>query len=198
MRIARRRQTERALQLNLPGGAFQEIRAAHHVGNLLCAIVNNHRQLIGNDAVAAPDHDVAETAQRKLACTLQTIFEAHGLGIGDSKTQGSRTLGRGAVAAGTGISARLKLTTRAPCAHAAVGQSEALQLRDGVSKQVAAPALILNLAIPLKSEPLEGAQNLVGAARLHARGIEILDAQQPAATLPARIEVAAEGGNQRA
>jgi hypothetical protein len=73
-----------------------------------------------------------------------------------------------------------------------------MQLRDGVFKQVAAPALILNLAIPLKSEQRESSQNPIGAAWLHAWSIEILDAQQPAATLLARIQIAAQGSNQRA
>ena len=60
----------------------------------------------------------------------------------------------------------------------------------------AARALVEDFAIPLEAKCFERAQHLVGATRHDSRGIEILDAHQPACADAARIEVAADGSQQ--
>jgi hypothetical protein len=48
----------------------------------------------------------------------------------------------------------------------------------------------------MESQILKRSLDFIGAARPLARGIEVLDAQEPAAVLMMRIKVAAERGNQ--
>jgi hypothetical protein len=58
-----------------------------------------------------------------------------------------------------------------------------------------AATLELHLAVPSEPEVLERALNFISAARLHARAVEVLDAQQPTAAMLARLKEAAERGN---
>ena len=52
--------------------------------------------------------------------------------------------------------------------------------------------------MPLEAEGLERAKHLIRAPRHHARRIEIFDSQQPVRAVCARIEIAADRGEQRA
>jgi hypothetical protein len=56
-------------------------------------------------------------------------------------------------------------------------------------------ALVFHRAIPAEAEALQGAQDLIGAAALDARGVEVFDAQQPAAVVMARVKITAERGD---
>jgi hypothetical protein len=58
-------------------------------------------------------------------------------------------------------------------------------------------ALINDLAVPFETKSLERAEDAVCAAGHDARGVEILDAHQPAAALVAGIEVASHRGEKR-
>ncbi len=49
--VSGRRVAQRPLQLDLPGRAPQQIRAADHIGNVLLGIIHRHRELIGVDPV---------------------------------------------------------------------------------------------------------------------------------------------------
>jgi hypothetical protein len=55
--------------------------------------------------------------------------------------------------------------------------------------------LVLDRAVPLESERLEGPQHRVGASGYHARGVEIFHPHEPAAVAAARIEKAADRGD---
>jgi hypothetical protein len=59
VRVAWRGQIQRALQGDLPGRAVEQVGAAHHVRDALQGIINDHRELIGEAPVAAPDDYVA-------------------------------------------------------------------------------------------------------------------------------------------
>jgi hypothetical protein len=57
-------------------------------------------------------------------------------------------------------------------------------------------ALPQDFTVPFEAERLEHAQLFVGAPRHHPRGVEILDAHQPACAVGARVEIAADRGEQ--
>ena len=57
-------------------------------------------------------------------------------------------------------------------------------------------ALILDVAVPVKTKHLEGSQDLIGRSPAHARAIEILHAYQPAPAVAARVGITAERGDQ--
>ena len=54
VQIARRGVAEQPLQMNLPRGRIQQVCAAHHVGHALGGVVHHHGELIGEQAVGAP------------------------------------------------------------------------------------------------------------------------------------------------
>ena len=60
VRIARNGEFERFLQLDLPGGARQEIGTPDDIINSLVSIVDDDRELVCKDAVAPPEHRVAQ------------------------------------------------------------------------------------------------------------------------------------------
>ncbi len=60
MQVSHRRQAERSLQQDLPGRARQQVAAAHDVGDALCRVVHDDRQLVGIEAVPTPQHEVAD------------------------------------------------------------------------------------------------------------------------------------------
>jgi len=53
-------------------------------------------------------------------------------------------------------------------------------------------------SVPVQAEEVEGTQDVVGRSRADARRIEVLDPDQPFAPVGARVEVAADGSDQRA
>jgi hypothetical protein len=59
-------------------------------------------------------------------------------------------------------------------------------------------ALIYDIAVPEEAESLQGAQDAIRAAGHDARCIEILDADQPATAMMARIEIASNCRQKRA
>ena len=62
VQVARRRQAERALQQDLARRVVGQVLAAHDVGDALRGVVDHHRQLVGPQAVGAPQHEVADRA----------------------------------------------------------------------------------------------------------------------------------------
>ena len=85
-------------------------------------------------------------------------------------------------------------------ARAAAGVGHALlgQPRKGTCIGVMAMTLVAHLAVPGEAKGLELAQDGIDAARRAAGGIDILDAQAPAALLATRIQIARHRGHQRA
>jgi hypothetical protein len=60
-----------------------------------------------------------------------------------------------------------------------------------------APALPDDRPIPVQLESLQSAQDLLGATRNNTLSVQILDPDQPAAAMPARIEEAADCSDER-
>ncbi len=82
VQIGRRRQAEEILQQNLARRGRQQVRAAHDVRYLLFAVVDDDRQLIGEQAVAAPDDKVADVAREVLTLrALEAVVARPHLGV---------------------------------------------------------------------------------------------------------------------
>jgi hypothetical protein len=58
-----------------------------------------------------------------------------------------------------------------------------------------APALILDLSVPLETVGLQGMENIIGGAGNFSRWIKVFDADQPLAPMAARIKIASKGGH---
>ena len=65
-------QAEDLLQIKLAGRRIEQVGAAHHIGDALPGVIQHHGQLIGNQAVAAANDEIADLAAQmlaELACT---------------------------------------------------------------------------------------------------------------------------------
>ena len=77
---------------------------AHHLGDPLPGIVHYRCQLVGDDAVGAAHHEIANVAGQVLAiAALQSVIDAHAA-VRHAYAQGTRgASGRQAITAGAGI-----------------------------------------------------------------------------------------------
>ena len=83
VQVARLRQAEQPLQMDLARGRIDQVRAAHHVGDALRRVVHHHRELVGEHAVGAPQHEITDFAFDGLReAAEQPVLEHHGLGCG--------------------------------------------------------------------------------------------------------------------
>ena len=63
MQIARRRQAEHILQHQMNGSRRHQILTAHHIRHPLQTVIDDHRQRVGNIAIATAQHRVANLAR---------------------------------------------------------------------------------------------------------------------------------------
>ena len=76
VRVARRLQPEQPEQQQLARCVVQQIGAANDLRDVLCRIVDDDRELIGDDAVASKDDEVANVAIEALGIVaLHQVFE---------------------------------------------------------------------------------------------------------------------------
>ena len=59
MEVSRRRQSKKSLQEDLPGCGVEQVRATHHFVDALLGIIHDHGQLVGMQAVASAQHEIA-------------------------------------------------------------------------------------------------------------------------------------------
>ena len=71
------------------------------------------------------------------------------------------------------------------------------QLIDDGLIMVDVVALIVNLAIPMQTEPVQNGKNLIGGFGNNAEMIQVIDAQQPLALLRSGVQVAGQRGVKR-
>ena len=94
-------QTQRAVKEQLAGRGSEEVRAADDFGDPHCGIIHNDGELIGRDAVVAPDYEISEIfPSHKSLRAEMAIEERDGLAVRDAKApvvakgRGSRGEGR--------------------------------------------------------------------------------------------------------
>ena len=56
----RRHRLERTIKKELPEGGMEEVRAAHHLGDLHFAVIDYDSELISRNIVFAPDDEIAK------------------------------------------------------------------------------------------------------------------------------------------
>lgn len=197
------RMTEQAEEVDLARGRVEQVGAAHDVGHPRFGVVHHHRELIGEEAVGALDHVVAGVGgEVDLLLALHRVAKAHhALGAHPPGAAGPSR--RQAVAAGAGIAARAVARERlagelAPGARTGIGEAGRAQALERGRIGFAAFALAHDRAVPFEAEAFQRGEDACGGAGHRARGVHVLDAQQPASAVRARIQEAAHGGDQRA
>ena len=66
MQVLRGGQAQGALQQHLAGRIVGEVGAAHHMGDALQAVIDDHGQLIGPQAIGPAQHEVADAVDHVL------------------------------------------------------------------------------------------------------------------------------------
>ena len=201
--VGRHRLAEQAEEVDLARGRVEQVGTAHHMGDARIGVVDHHGELIGEETVGALDHVVARIVGevdllRALHCVIEAdrAFGAHPPGP-------PLATRRQAVAAGAGVAARAVagqglIGELAPGAGAGVGVAGGLERIQRCLIGCGAPALPDHLAIPFEAEACQRGEDACGGAGDCARGVDILDAQQPASAVGARFKKAADRGDQRA
>ncbi len=192
--VSRCSETKCALKRDLPRRALDQVCAAHDVGNLLVRVIDRHRELIGEDAVAAANDHITEIAHRTGALALDAIFENDARRIIDTKAGGRRAVRDMALATRPRVTAFFELSELFTRARTLVCLSLGAQRfqRGFVGRE--ASTLIFDRPVPVQAEGLQRAQDFVRATGNDARGIEIFDADEPTSAVMAGIEIAAHCG----
>ncbi len=195
--ILGRGQVETRLQVDLAGRRAEQVLAAHHLVNPGVGVIDDHRQLVvGEQAVGAAHHEIPDRGLEVLvAAPEDPVAETDRLAR-HLHPQGARRppLGQ-AVATAPHVDrpflARVRGARQHLLARAAAVEHQSLCAQGDCGRLVGLgpPALPDDLAVPRETQLLEGPQNGVGRPRHHARRVEILHAQQPAAAgLPGQAE----------
>ncbi len=190
-------QAEDLLQIKLAGRRIEQVGAAHHIGDALPGVIQHHGQLIGNQAVAAANDEIADLAAQMLAeLALHTIDEDV-FTIGYAQADGSilEAATGGAAEAGVGARVAFELLARA---GARIRQAFIQQPFDGVPIRSVTFALAQHVAVPFEAVALQRLDDSpLGAGHLPWR-IDVFHAQQPKAADRTGVEIGSEGRDQRA
>src|SRR5438128_678413 len=94
MKVARRGIAQRALQPDLTRRRCEQIGAAHDIGDPLLRVVDDHRKLVSEESVGAPDHEIADVTRKLLLLpALKTVSKPDGsFGDGGAPRPGARSL----------------------------------------------------------------------------------------------------------
>src|SRR5262249_22177268 len=147
VQVARRRQAETLLQINLARRRVEQVGAAHDIGDPLRGVVHHYGELVRVEAVGAPEDEVAHVALQALRLrALRPVGEADfSLGF---YPDGARGLSRRqAAAARAAVDARAVDGERRVgdlAARAAAGVGPGLQAGEGFVIQRTAPALVFD------------------------------------------------------
>jgi hypothetical protein len=213
VQVARRGQAQLALQVDLARGVVGQVGAAHHVGDALGSVINHHRQLVGPQAVGAVQDEVAHGLRHVLLLRAQAAVgpaDLHALAA-DHRAQpgGAGGLAVQAIAAGAGVDAFGKAVVRlaqggpggvdlAPAAAAGVGQAGGQQLVQRRLVGRAAGGLPQRRRVGHQAQRGQLAQDHLAPAGQAARGVDVLNAHQPAAALGAGVQPAGQRGHRAA
>ena len=204
MQVVGCRQPEPPLQQHLGRGEFQQVDTTHHLGDALGGVVHYHGELVGEQAVGASQHKIADLPREvELEPAVVAVFDgqrdarraqpdrAVAVGCGRVRQAGSRV--DGATEAGA-----RDARDRAAAAIAPVAVAVSREPFECVEVGVRAGRLVEDRAVPGQSVPLETGEDGIGRAGHLAGRVKILDAHQPLPGLVARLQVAGYRGHQRA
>ena len=201
----RRFQPQQAVEVELPGGGREQVRAPHHFRHAHAGIVHHHRQLVGKHAVGTAEVEIPAVAEQVLGVGAHTA-----IGEGDVLVGHHETVGRGFLFALFG-----DLLRRQPPAGAGIddvaircmGCAGGMELGTGAETRVnkalcfqfvialgvdgSALALVIGAVgaaaaaalVPDKAQPAQVLFQCVGIFAGAALGIQILNAQNDAPAL---------------
>ena len=158
------RQAERPLQQDLARRRAEEVRAPNDLGDALPGVVHDHGQVISEEAVPAPDDEVAGLPAAVLAAgTLERIFEFdRRLACLDQEAKRMRAAaGLRNAPAGTRVD-RFQRGIRGLCggqgraaAAAWITATDSLELVQGLAVVIGLSGLEMNTSIPFETERLQ-------------------------------------------
>ena len=61
----RRRQIQRAIEMELPESGPEQVRSPHHFGQLEGGVIDHDGQLVGRHVILSPDYEIAKLVSRK-------------------------------------------------------------------------------------------------------------------------------------
>src|SRR5439155_3464928 len=170
MQIRWRRQPELALQPDLARRRCKQISAAHYMRDLLGSVVDDDRELIGEDAVGALDDEIADVAiQALLLPTLQAVVKTHRLASNQESPRATLATRRDTIAAGAGIPAFAAGAERRgfefpACAGAGKEPAACSQAVERRLIQRSALVLAYDLTVPLETVRCQRRQHSIGDA----------------------------------
>src|SRR5690606_32399578 len=198
---ARLRKAEQPLQVTMCGRRAQQVGAAHDVRDALSRVVDDYGEVVGGQAVASNDDEVARVGRKVVYDRpLYTVDEPLLPGL-DADADGGVAVQLTAVATRAGVAqaaVRRRRTNGRARAAAAERRGTLEQAVGNGTVDVGARALAQHLAVPFGLEGLERSQNVVGRARHLARRVDVLDADEPLAAGLAGVNEARRRGAERA
>ncbi len=205
MGIARRGDAQALLQPDLARCRIDQVGTTHDIGNTRLGIVGDDRQLVGEQPVSPAQHAIPYRAFEILFDPpLNAVVTAdHGVRYPQAPGAGFSS-GRQAATTGAGINPAA-IDRKGACragnfpARAGTRVEVPVQSQSIEQRLVGVEALRLpdDIAIPFEAEALERGQNFIGRTRHVARGIDILDAHEPAPAGGTGIQIAACRRDQR-
>ena len=207
------RRAEEPHEQDLARGRREQIVGPHHVRDLHLRIVDRDDELVGVDAVAAAQHEIADArADVLLDATAREIVEDHERVVGDTQANGGRPLHltiTWGIPTGAGVEDLLAGVRRARDARdlgaravARVGEAGGTEL--GEPGVVERPALRLYVRcmwsagvgtlVPVEAEPCEVLRDARRRAGDDPRRVDVLDTEDGGSGRRARERPRGEGG----
>ena len=202
------RQAKQALQRNLGGGAGGDVAPAYHAIDLGRSIVDHHRQLVADRAIAAADQRIAERRYRILAEVLARLIAHRDHAV---IKQAAQRFAAGAPAAhrhgpsAIAVVVRPAAIRRASAEAVKVGATggrgiEAAEVGEAVERRrvLGVQVVLVHDSIPVEPEPSEVGDHRRRKGGRAALPVEVFKPQQHRAALRPRVEPAQQRGEQRA
>jgi len=186
-----------AVEQELAGGGFEEVRAAHDLGDAHGVVVNSDGELVGGKVVALPDDEIAEIpAGDELLRAEVPVVEGDGFAVGNAESpteRGRRRVERGIGTAGAGVKWFVITFVRGgqsagevfARAGAGINQAGGAELLEG--GKVTRAALTLGIGgegaatvgtfMPLKTKPAEVFEHGGNEFRPGTGGVEVFVAE---------------------
>lgn len=176
VRVARARETQEFLQVELAWGGIEEIGTAHDTCDVLKSVIDDYRQLICKQAIFAAQNKIPALAQQILL--LWPLYRVHEFEnfIRHHDAQRSCCLLQLAQAAAIVVDPAHGLNLHTG-AITAVDEAALLQIRKRVGISAQALTLVEHWAIPVQAERFECQENLCRRFRRLSSWIEVLHAQ---------------------
>ena len=197
MDVIRRVVAEQSLQPDLARCGFHDVDAAHDFSDAFKLIVYDYGQLVGDQAVAPLDDEVAgfrfeplavlplETVLKDDRCIL-SAYPNSGFGLLAAIPTGPRV--DHAQSAPGCISQVLSRTTTG------VGKAISEQLIERSLMRCRAPALEDDVTVPAEPISVQSPENEIGGARLRPWRIDVLNTKKPEPIVDSGLQIACNGG----